>query len=331
MKEIFQFSFNAVMPILLLSLVGYLLRITRFADDRFFKKLNTLVFRLFLPILLFMNIYSIESLADINWSVILYCAAAILIISTVGYLITTNITKNRQQKGVIVQCFFRSNYAIIGLPLAEALGGSAALSFASVLSAVSIPLFNVLAVVILSHYSHKENEGSFKATLKKTAKNPLIIAVLCGVAVVFLRNVLPFDFTIKEDMPYLYSALSSASKVASPLALVVLGARFDFGKVGVLFKKIAFGTFMRLIFAPVVGLGLGILLSEHTSLINLTQTEYPALISLFATPVAVSSAVMVSEIGGDEQLAGQLVVWTSLLSVLTMFVIIFVMKSFALI
>lgn len=319
------------MPIILLAALGYFLRIIKFADDDFFKKLNRMVFRFFLPILLYMNIYSIESLSDIRWSVVLYCAVAIVLICLTGYLVSGFIAKNRQQKGVIVQCFFRSNYAIIGLPLAESLGGQGALAFASVLSAVTIPLFNVLAVMILCHYSHKPNEGSLKQTLIKTVKNPLIISVLAGVITVILRNALPFDFTVRENLPFLYSALSSASKIASPLALIVLGARFDFAKVSSLFRQISFATFMRLVFAPLVGLGAGFLLSKHTSLISLTATEYPALIALFSTPVAVSSAVMVGEIGGDEQLAGQLVVWTSVLSVFSMFGVIFVIKSLGLI
>ena len=88
---------------------------------------------------------------------------------------------------------------------------------------------------------------------------------------------------------------------------------------------------MRLVIAPLVGIGTGMLISANTNLINLTSVEYPALISLFASPIAVSSAVMVGEIGGDEQLAGQLVVWTSVFSMFTMFGIIFTMKTFGLI
>jgi len=125
--------------------------------------------------------------------------------------------------------------------------------------------------------------------------------------------------------------LKNLSAVASPLALVVLGARFDFKAVGNLKKEIIIGTAMRVVMAPLIGLGGAIILSEFTGLFSFTATEYPAFISLFATPTAVSSAVMVGEIGGDEQLAGQLVVWTSVVSMLTIYAIVFAMKSFAII
>lgn len=338
LAEIFLFSFNAVMPILLLALVGYILKVKGFAGDSFFKTANTMVFKVFLPVLLFVNVYEIKSINSINTSAIIFSVFAVLFICLTGYITAKLTSKNRRNRiGVITQCSFRSNYAIIGLPLAEALGGSEAIAFASVLSAVTIPLFNILAVMILSHYAESEHTASVKATVKKTAQNPLIIGVLLGVATVIVRNLLLLNgagepvFLVQRDLPFLYSALKSLSKVASPLALVVLGARFDFAKVKSLFKEILTGTALRLVFAPAFALTLAVLISKYSSFFNITAVEYPALISLFATPVAVSSAVMTGEIGGDEQLAGQLVVWTSLLSMPSMFAVIFVMKSLALI
>lgn len=325
------------MPILLMVLLGYFLKSVKFADDDFFKKANKLVFKVLLPVLLYVNIYKIKSLDDINWECIAYCAVSILLLCGIGYTVTKLFFKDRRQTGVITQCVFRSNYAIIGIPLAESLGGAQAVAFASVLSAISIPIFNTLAVMLLSHYSEDEGKTSVKETVKKTLKNPLIIGVLLGVITVFIRNIIGYDesgsavFSLQNDLPFLYEALSTISKAASPVALIVLGARFDFSAISSLKKQICTATFMRLVFAPVFGIGLAFILSNHTDLLQLSATEYPALISLYATPVAVSSAVMTGEIGGDEQLAGQLVVWTSILSMFTMFIIIFVLKSLSLV
>ena len=337
MRDIFMFSFNAVMPILILFVIGYLLRRVGFADEGFFKKANAMVFKVFLPVLLFKNVYDIDSLSGINVPAIIYCLLAVLLLCLIGYITSKLTAKSRNQTGVIAQCTFRSNYAIIGIPLAETLGGAGAAGFASILSAASIPLFNILAVILLSHYSEDEHNASVKATIKKTAKNPLIIGVLAGVIAVAIRQLLPLDvsgeavFSIERDLPFVYSAISSIAKGTTPLALMVLGARFDFAAVKGLFIQIATATFMRLVIAPLVGVGLAVLLSTRTGVLSLSATECPAIISLFSTPVAVSSAVMVGEIGGDEQLAGQLVVWTSVFSMLSMFTVIFIMKSLALI
>ncbi|MBQ6600417.1 MAG: AEC family transporter [Clostridia bacterium] len=337
MGEIFLFSFNAVMPILLLVFLGWFLRVIHFADDGFFKKANTMVFKIFLPVLLFVNIYEIDSLKSLNFKAVIYCVAAILLIFFCGYIVAHIVTDKRSYLGVLAQCSFRSNYAIIGIPLALSLGGEEAVAFASVLSAVAVPLFNVLAVILLSHYSKEKEDWAVRKTLLRTAKNPLIIGVFIGIGVLAVRSFIPLNesgvpvFTIEGNIPFFYKALKNLASVASPLALVVLGARFDFKAVGSLRKEIAVGTLMRVVMAPLIGLGGAIMLSELTDIFSFTATEYPAFISLFATPTAVSSAVMVGEIGGDEQLAGQLVVWTSVVSMLTIYVIVFAMKSFAII
>lgn len=337
MMDIFMFSLNAVMPILILFVIGYFLKVVGFAEEGFFKKLNAMVFKLFLPVLLFKNIYDIDSLENVNVPVIIYSFLAVLLLFVIGYFAAKITAKSRNQRGVINQCTFRSNYAVIGIPLAQTIGGTEAVGFASLLSATSIPLFNVLAVIILSHFSEDKSSGSVKRTIKNTAKNPLIIGVLTGVIFVLIRQLLPTNdsgeilFSIQRDLPFVYTALDHLAKGATPVALVVLGSRFDFSAVKGLFKQIAVGTFLRLFLSPIVGIGLAAFLSTRLNLFTISSTEYPALISLFSSPVAVSSAVMVSEIGGDEQLANQYVVWTSVFSMLSMFIVIFVMKSLCLI
>lgn len=337
MMDIFMFSLNAVMPILILFVIGYFLKVVGFAEEGFFKKLNAMVFKLFLPVLLFKNIYDIDSLENVNVPVIIYSFLAVLLLFVIGYFAAKITAKSRNQRGVINQCTFRSNYAVIGIPLAQTIGGTEAVGFASLLSATSIPLFNVLAVIILSHFSEDKSSGSVKRTIKNTAKNPLIIGVLTGVIFVLIRQLLPTNdsgeilFSIQRDLPFVYTALDHLAKGATPVALVVLGSRFDFSAVKGLFKQIAVGTFLRLFLSPIVGIGLAAFLSTRLNLFAISSTEYPALISLFSSPVAVSSAVMVSEIGGDEQLANQYVVWTSVFSMLSMFIVIFVMKSLCLI
>ena len=336
MFEVFSFSFNAVVPILLLAVAGYIIKLAKLFDDAFFKKCNTMVFKVFLPILLFKNVYDIKSIGEINVSALFYCVIVILILCLIGNLSSKFFSHNRAQRGVVNQCAFRSNYAIIGIPLAESLGSAQALAFAGVLSAVSIPLFNVLAVMILSHYSDKNSTADVKSTIKSAAKNPLIRGVGLGIIVLLIRSFIPLDeagqlvFSVKNDLPFIYEAVANLSRVASPLALVVLGARFDFASVKSLIKPISWSVFLRLVVAPALGVG-GAVLFSSLNIMNFTSTEYPALISLFASPIAVSSAVMVSEIGGDEQLAGQLVVWTSLLSVFSIFITVFIMRSVALI
>ena len=73
---------------------------------------------------------------------------------------------------------------------------------------------------------------------------------------------------------------------------------------------------MRLVVVPLIVLTLVLLLREP---LGLTTVEMPTIVAIFCSPVAVTSAVMVQEIGGDEQLAQQVVAWSSVLSMGTIF------------
>lgn len=334
--DVFTYAFNSVAPILLLVLLGFLLKKLNFADDSFFKKANSLVFKVFLPTLLFTNVYNLSSLHDVNWKAAVYSVFAVFLFLGIGALCSALFVKEHERKGVILQCSFRSNHAIIGIPLAQSLGGSQALAFASLLSAIAIPLFNVLAVFCLSHYADKSKKPSFIQTVNKTVRNPLIIGVFCGAVALLIRSLLPTDlngapvFTIKDNLPFLWTAISNVAAIASPLSLVILGARFDFSSVRSLAKPITLGVLLRNVIAPLLGIGLALVFSKKFGLFAVTQDELPGFISVFGSPVAVSSAVMVGEIGGDDQLATQLVVWTSVLSLFSVFATVFILKNFAL-
>ena len=163
------FALNAILPIILLILLGYLLKTKNFLDEGWFKKGNKLVFRVCLPCMLFINVYSIQSFTSINWSVVVYSEIAILAAFFIGLLTVKLTVPDNKQKGVILQCVFRSNFAIIGLTLAESLGGVEGRGIAAVLSAFSIPTFNILAVIALRG---RTQGGHQRRTYKNSKKSP---------------------------------------------------------------------------------------------------------------------------------------------------------------
>lgn len=317
---------NAIFPILLLILLGYFLKQRKFLNEDFLKIGNKLVFSICLPAMLFINVYNIESFAAIDWALVLYCIGAILVIFGLGLVTALVVTKEPLRRGVLLQCTFRSNYALIGLSLVSALGGGEALAIAAIISAFSIPVFNILAVIALSMFV--QQAVSWKQTAKKMlwgiVKNPLILAIALGIVCLLLRQAQmdawgQVRFSLGADLPFLYTALNNLKSVASPLALMVLGGQFEFTAVKSLGKEIAVGSLWRLVLAPVLGIGGAVLLSWAGAL-QCGVEAYPSLIALFGSPVAVSSAIMAGSMGNDKQLATQLVVWTSLLSIVTIFV-----------
>lgn len=326
------FALNAILPILILILLGYSLKKIKFLNDDFFKVGNKFVFRVALPCLLFYNIYNIDSLQNIDISVIIYSEIIIILFFIIGIVYVKKFISSDKQKGVILQCIFRSNYAIIGLPLAESLGGVQSIGIASVISAFAVPTFNILGVIALNLFINGAKGFDIKSTLKKIIKNPLIIGVLSGVFVLILRELFftNTSFSIKTSLPFLYKALENISKIASPLALIILGGTFNFNKTKGLMKEIITGVTFRTVIVPLVGLSLAVILSKYTNILNLSTDAYPGLVALFASPVAVASAIMAQEMDNDGELAGQLVVWTSIVSIFTIFIIIVILKSLGL-
>lgn len=356
MLDILVTSVNAVLPIVLLILLGYFLKRFKFLNDNFVKIGNKFVFRVCLPCMLFINIYDkMNSFADIRWDVVIYSVIMICVIFGLGLLTAVLTTKKNKRRGVILQCSFRSNFAIIGLTLVDRLGGDTGI--ASIISAFSIPVFNILAVVALSIFAEDEapeTAGSGeqlslelegrepeKKSFAKSAgkillnivKNPLIIGVVLGLVFVGVREIeraccggaVPFRFD--NQLKFLYTCVADLKAIASPLALVVLGGQFEFSAVKGMTKEIIVGTVWRIVVAPLLGIGIAFLLSEYTNLFTFGPEIYPTLIALFGTPVAVSSAIMAGQMKNDEQLATQLVVWTSICSIATIFIMVFILMS----
>lgn len=328
---------NAIMPILLMILLGYVLRRINFFNDNFIKISNKLVFNVCLPVMLFVNIYDIEGFYIIQWDVVTYTVLALCLLFIISFAIALTATKVPERKGVVMQCVYRSNYAIIGLPLASALGGAEAMAVAAVISAFCIPVFNIFAVISLTifHKDPTSKKLDIGGILRNIAKNPLIIGVALGLVCLGIRQIQTdifgdLVFSISRDTKFLYTALNSLKAITSPLALIVLGGQFTFSAVKGMFREIAVGTFSRIILAPLVGIGLAVILSNYTNLLSCGISEYPVLISVFGSPVAVSSAVMAEGMKNDGQLAAQLVVWTSLFSIFTIFITICVMMQFGL-
>lgn len=302
-------SANAVLPIFLTVALGYFLNHIKLLSDETANCCNKLVFKVFLPVLIFINIYNSDPKNTINFKLLLFVVGITLFICGTLCIIIPIIEKENTKRSVMIQGIYRSNYALFGLPLAGALYGDEGTQTASFLIAAVIPVFNILAVIILESYrGQKSNIGKI---LIGIIKNPLIIASFLGIAAVLTGINLP-GFAEKT--------LGSISGIATPLSLIVLGASFKFPQVAEYIKQLFISVSGRLLFTPVIGLSIAVLLGFRNK-------ELVALISMLASPTAVSTFAMAKQMEADDTLAGQIVVFTSMLSVFSIFIIIFTVKQ----
>ena len=322
--ESFIFAVNAVLPIVLIVAIGYFLKKAGYMDGTFAKMSNRLVFHFFLPALLFLNIYEIDDIAATDFRFVIYAATMLVAVFFIALPLVLMLTKSQARRGVLLQASFRSNYALVGIPLAQSLFGDEGVAVTTLLSAVFIPMLNILAVISLSLFSDK-GKPSVKKILIGIVKNPLIQSIVAGLAVLFIRSVLVdngIQFRISDVKP-VYMVLGYLADLATPLALLMLGVQFEFSAVSSLKKEIIFGSLMRTVMVPILGLGIAYFAFRNI----FSGAHFAAFVAAFATPVAVSSVPMAQEMGGDTVLAGQMVVWTAISSVASVFLASFLLKS----
>lgn len=307
-------AFNVVLPLFLMMALGYFIKRIKLVDDQALSSMNNVVFRVFLPILLFYNVATTDLTTAFNGKLIAIAMAFVVAEFVLCMIVVPLIEKDNSRRGVLIQGIMRSNFVIFGLPVLTSLyGDQGNIGAVSLVIAVVVPMFNAFSVIALEMY--RGAKLNFLKILKSVATNPFIISSALGLLLLALGWKLP---TVLD------STIGSLAKVGTPLALVILGAEFDFGSVKGRLKPLIIGVSGRLVVMPLIFLTIAVLLGFRGE-------ELIALMVMLAAPPAVSSFTMAQQMDGDSELAGGLVVFGSLFAVLTIFLWIFVLKSMSLI
>ena len=298
----FWLSFYVVFPIAILMALGFLLRRIKWVGEGSVKQFNQIVFRVFLPTMIFKNVYESDLWTVFHPKLILFAVLSVIGCILLLFCLIPLLEKDNAKRGVLIQGIFRSNFVIFGLPIAEALCGSSATGTASVLVAMVIPVFNFVAVITLEIFSSKTPNA--RKIIKGILTNPLILASVLGLAVNFIG--IRFPSVIE-------TSIGSVASITTPLALILLGASIHFETVKGNRLQLIGGVAAKLILLPAICLPLAALV------FGFRGQEMAILLALFASPAAVSSFTMAQQMGGDDELAGQLVMFGTVLSVVTMF------------
>ena len=300
----FILTCNMVIPVFLVMVVGYVCRQLKMVSAENVSAMNKLVFKIFLPVSLAKSLMTLDPNADISYSVMLYCALGVIATFILAILIVPRCVKGNPQRGAMIQALFRSNYAILGIPLIESLFPAGDGGVSAMMVMITVPLFNVLAVVTLETY--RGGKFNLLKILKGILKNPLIWGCIIGFIV----------FKCELKLPELVSStVSKLASVASPLALFSLGATIDLKKFSGNMKLLIPTVAGRLVIVP------GVLLFI-AYLIGYRGPEFAALMIAFGSPCAVSSYTMAAQMDSDGELAAQLVMMTTVLSILSIFLMV---------
>lgn len=303
---------QVVVPMAIMVGIGVLLRIFQVADAPTMKKVDNMIFKVFMPTLSFYNIYKTDFSKMSNIGYILYGVAVLMLLFLAAMVIVPRYVKPRPTAASYGQAIFRSNYLIFGAAVAESIYGAGNIGMVSLLGAVAVPLFNAQAAILLETARH--GTASIKKLLLAIAKNPTVIATVIGLTVNFSGITLP---------ALIIDVVQDLSGLTTPLSFLSIGVSLRLG--GAVVKKgyLLTGNLLRLVIIPAIFVPIAVLLGYRGQ-------ELCALLILFAAPTAVSSYPMAVAMDADGDFAAQMVAYTTVFCLPTIFLWTLVMNYFGL-
>nr|WP_324257822.1 AEC family transporter [Cellvibrio fontiphilus] len=310
----FTFAFSITAPIFVVLFLGTLLKKRGMIDESFIKTASSLVFNIGLPVMLFTTSASADfsHIADIN---VLVAFTLMTLLVFAGSLLTTHwFTREPRDHGVIIQGAFRGNLVILGLAFCANAYGERGLATATLPVAMTVVLYNVLSIYVLNR-SLQRSGNSFTATLNGIIKNPLMLAIAAGL--LFNASGLTMPVILLDSGKYL-------SQMVLPLALICIGGALDLSQLKRIDAATLSATVWKLILSPLLACGIAIGLGVRGE--NLA-----ILFVLAACPSATVSFVMVQAMKGNALLAANIVVQTTLWSLLSVTIGLWLLEIFNLI
>lgn len=312
----FLFSINVTLPIFLVMVIGWILHQIGMLDEHFVTVANRFNFKVTLPVMLFRDIASVNIREVFDLKFVLFCA----IVSTICFWCIWGLTKiflkDQSMRGAFVQASFRSSAAVMGLAFISNIYGASAMGPLMIIGAV--PLYNIYSVIVLTFEAQEEVEGGtgkIKEAIINIAKNPIILAILAGL----IMSMLGISFPMLVD-----KTINMISQLATPLALIVLGAGFEGKKALAKIKPTLWASSIKLLFQPLVFLPVA-------AAMGFTGEKLIAILIMLASPTTPSCYIMAKNMNNDGVLTASAIVSTTLLAAFTLTFWIFLLRSFGLI
>ena len=309
------FSLNATIPIFLMMVLGVFFRKTGLLKDNMINGLNQFVFKATLPVLLFGDLAKQDFAEAWNGKFVAFCFVVTLVSISLVALMSMAL-KDKSQRGEFIQGAYRSSAAILGIAFITNIYGNSGMAPLMIIG--SVPLYNIMAVVVLSFTKPGQNGMSpelIKKTLKGIATNPIILGILAGALWSVLRLPMPTILT---------KTVSSLGGLTTPLGLMAMGAAFNWSEA-----KSGMGPAFAASFKKLIGLCT--LFLPVAVLLGFREAELIAILVMLGSSTTVSSYVMARNMGHSGVLSSSIVAITTLGSAFSLTFWLYVLKTLALI
>lgn len=308
------FTANIVAPVFLIIAVGYFARKRKIINEVFVDVTSRFVFQVSLPVFIFIKISQLDLSQVFEFKQIIFIYIGTIITYLIIWAATLKFINDPKDKSAYVQGAFRGNYAIVGLALISNLFGRDALGKATMILAFLLPLYNILAVIVLT-VPKQSGKIEFKKASIEVILNPLILAVIFA---------LPFSF-FKIKIPEMFLTTGGfLSELALPLALIGIGGSLNIENLKRASTLAFSSSIIKIIILPLV-------LTFAAIFLGYRNDDLGIMFILFACPTAIASFVMADVMGANSKLAGNIIMITTIGSVFTIAIGILFLKSFGLI
>ncbi len=305
------FSINATAPIFLVMIIGYILRQVKMVDEPFIKILNKLNYKLTLPALLFCDISRSDFTAVWDTKYVLFCFFVTLFCIISTWVVAGLIFRDKLLLGEFVQASYRSSAAVMGVAFIQNIYGNAGMAPLMIIG--TVPLYNVAAVLVLS-FSGPNAQGTNKQALKKSlldiVTNPIILSIFAGMLVSACE--ISFPVIINKT-------IDNIAVLATPLALLGLGAGFEGRRAIKLLKPTTGASLLKLVVFPLIFIPVAILFGFRGEMLV-------AILVMLGAPTTPSCYIMAKNLGHDGVLTSGSVVATTFSSSITLTVALFILK-----
>ena len=314
----FIFSLNVTMPIFLVMVLGYFLKQIGMLDDHFVSVANKFNFKVTLPFMVFRDLSQVNIREEFDIRFVLFCAISSTICFWAIWGAVKLFLKDKSLRGAFVQASFRSSAAVMGLAFISNIYGASAMGPMMIIGAV--PLYNIFSVLVLTFEANTDDEEpdnakrdteKIKQACVNIAKNPIIISIALGVIVALIG----IDFPVTVD-----KTVNSVAQLATPLALIGLGAGFEGRKAIAKLKPTMWASAIKLIIQPLIFIPAAIWL-------GFTGEKLVAILIMLAAPATPSCYIMAKNMKNDGTLTASIIVMTTLLAAFTLTAWIYLLKT----
>lgn len=313
MLENFIYSINVTIPIFLVMVLGYFLRRRGMLNENFVNVANKFNFDVTLPFMVFRDIAAVDIRSVFDLKYVLFCAIASSVCFWVVWGLAKLFMKDKSLIGAFVQASFRSSAAVMGLAFISNLYGPSAMGPLMIIGAV--PLYNIYSVLVLTFEAEDDGRGRDTGKLKEACvnilKNPIIISIVLGLIVSLCK----LDFPVLVD-----NTIDNVAKMATPLALITLGAGFEGREALAKMKPTLWAAFIKLIGQAAIFIPIAIA-------IGFTGEKLIAIMVMLAAPATPSCYIMAKNMKNDDVLTASIIVTTTLLAAFTLTGWIFILRS----